>query len=670
MSSLILRTLNAYPEWKTMKTTTEVAKFIVSKNNENPEYPTNINTTRQKKRYFEKFGTDFIVEKGKKGTTGSRYKKATKGTSDKIYYRPIIENTTDDYRINLLIVPKNTPSKQRENYLKVLFDDISKGSAIGIKAFYSQVTQHYLGFSRDETTEFLKKQGVYNVSRPYKKVINRPVIAKTPNGRWGIDAIAMNRYHFKPNQKQSAFDENSRGLDIHNEGGEYTHILTCVDYFSKKVWAKAMTADTVDETLRVFKEICKDAGTKPRILQTDNGAPYISKEFADFLWDEPQTQHILTKPYASTSNGLIERVNAMVRAKIRDGFVRNDNLEWVKYLPQYVDNINNQKPARSKFTPNQLWKPGYTPTPRDELIKTDMKITDKSSKEDIIQAEKYNILKKMDDQVKYDANKRKYNTETSNNLKVGDNVRIKLTAIPLKIAKLMIQRHKNNAMGAVKYSAITYTPDIYEIVKVIERKPRKKKGETSNDAEVRFKLLNTGKTTYTLKNKITGIIVKDYESLNDRILYYLDNYNADDRKVIQFVAKQYNITETVVNKEFIKTKQKWVETREKAKKSKNRPKSRKGLPTQLPNTLPPDEIKKKPMYFFKSDLQFIPPNSISMKLDNKANNIDRTERLNRLKAYTDLDDIEKDPRRFELYKQVDAETKRKNTDGIPFVDDV
>ena len=67
MSSLILRTLNAYPEWKTMKTTTEVAKFIVSKNNENPEYPTNINTTRQKKRYFEKFGTDFIVEKGKKG---------------------------------------------------------------------------------------------------------------------------------------------------------------------------------------------------------------------------------------------------------------------------------------------------------------------------------------------------------------------------------------------------------------------------------------------------------------------------------------------------------------------------------------------------------------------------------------------------------------------------
>ena len=193
-------------------------------------------------------------------------------------------------------------------------------------------------------------------------------------------------------------------------------------------------------------------------------------------------KHILTKPYASQSNGLIERVNEMIRRKIRDGFIRHNNLEWVKYLQEYVANINNQKPSRSKFTPNQLWTAGYKKANK-ELINTKIEIKDNSSEEDVRKYQQFRYLQRAENQIRDDLRKDENETRPNTNFKVGDYVRIKLTAFPIDIAKEMIRRHKNNAIGDVKYSAITYTPMLFTINKVFENKPRRKRGESENDAE-------------------------------------------------------------------------------------------------------------------------------------------------------------------------------------------
>ena len=525
MSSNKLRTLNSYPEWKTKRGIDEVRAFVSSiQNREEPNYPANL-TNEQKRRYMDKFGKDYYVERGK------------------LYYIPIINGTEREYRIkNEIIYPED-----KEKALKELYDDLSKGAAIGIKAFYSQVAHHYLGFTRVETTAFLKKQGAYNISRPYKKIVNRPVLAKAANERWAIDLMSMSRLHFKPTRNQTTRSEYLVDLDKHNENGKYTHILTCVDFFSKKVWARAIESAEAPVVKHAFNMIMVEATTVPRILQTDNGVEFVSNIFIGYLL-RMKIKHILTKPYASTSQGLIERVNQMLRAKIRDGFIRHNNLEWKKYLPLYVENINNQKPARGKFTPNQLWTAGYQ-KPSNNLIHTKIEITDNSSKEDVRKYQQFRYLQRAENQIKDDLRRDVTDTRPNTNFKVGDYVRIRLTAFPVEIAKAMTNRHKNK-IGDVKFSAITYTPFLFTINKVLENKPKRKRGETENDAEVRYKLANPAKVQYTLKDS-DGNIVKD-------------------------------------------------------------------------------EGKKKPKYFYKSDLQLIPRDSVPTKIDT----IQRVEELNRMKKYT------------------------------------
>ena len=426
----------------------------------------------------------------------------------RLYYRPLIEGTTNDYRIdNMILYPD-----EKEEALKELFDDLATGAGIGIKAFYAQVSQYYLGFTRLETSLFLKKQGSYNISRPFTKTVNRPVIAKKANERWSIDLIEMARYHFKPNINQNFNSEFIRNMNKENEGGKYTRILTCVDFFSKKVWTRALETGTAAETKKALNNIMYEAKTKPRIIMTDNGTEFVGAEFKKYLNDLKITQ-ILTKPYASTSNGLIERVNRMVRSKIRDGFVRHNNLEWVKYLPEYTENINNQKPSRSKYTPNELWTAGYTKGDK-ELINTKIKITDKSSKEDVRKSQQYKYIQRAENQLKDDL--RGKESQVGNNLKVGDTVRIKLPASINDTAKQMLARHKGGQFD-VKYSAIKFTPTLYTIAKVIDKKPRRKRGESANDAEIRFKLLNPARTTYVLKYS-NGNLVKEVDTKRNELM--------------------------------------------------------------------------------------------------------------------------------------------------------
>ena len=94
----------------------------------------------------------------------------------------------------------------------------------------------------------------------------------------------------------------------------------------------------------------------------------------------------------------------MLRNRIRAGFAKNNNLEWVKHLQNYVENINNQKPQGALLTPNQLWSQGYTVLSNAEKkkMKTEeiVEPTDKSSVEDLKKYKKKQLLDKAEYQMK------------------------------------------------------------------------------------------------------------------------------------------------------------------------------------------------------------------------------------------------------------------------------
>ena len=52
--------------------------------------------------------------------------------------------------------------------------------------------------------------------------MNKPIIKKVPNERWGVELIDMRSYPTIGNQNRR-------------------YILTCVDYFCGKIWAREIT---------------------------------------------------------------------------------------------------------------------------------------------------------------------------------------------------------------------------------------------------------------------------------------------------------------------------------------------------------------------------------------------------------------------------------------------
>jgi hypothetical protein len=142
---------------------------------------------------------------------------------DKIIYLPL----------DLEIVYKDDV----EGVLKELYNDPQYGIGVGIKSFYDKVTSMYLGIKRNDVAEFLKTQAPYQLTKTPKHNINRPIIGEYPNHRWAADLIDVKIYK--------------------NYNHQRTHILTVIDYFSKKVFARGLIDSKANTIALAFEDICQ-----------------------------------------------------------------------------------------------------------------------------------------------------------------------------------------------------------------------------------------------------------------------------------------------------------------------------------------------------------------------------------------------------------------------------
>ena len=221
MTSLELRKINNYPEWDAVEGINNVINFI-----QNQEIPAELNA-RQQRRFQEKFGNEnWIVEI----------------RENELFYNPPIldENnqiTNENRRIKLQVVrPNEHNAKLREVYN-------SSGSGVGINLFYAKVAMKYLGIKRTETTDFLKKQGNYQLTHNYQKGVNSPILARHPNERWGADLLFLDKYGFELNRRDGviqttnvniALQQGNNNYINNNNNRVYRYVLVVVDFFSKK----------------------------------------------------------------------------------------------------------------------------------------------------------------------------------------------------------------------------------------------------------------------------------------------------------------------------------------------------------------------------------------------------------------------------------------------------
>jgi len=453
MTSTQIKKLNAYPEWNSPITYEQVLHYIQSINEEEeePQYPPNL-TSQQKTRYRQKFSQDFIVEPLHSQLT--------------IFYQPHIQGQ-ENQRIKIPVARPN----QHQEILEQIYNDDKLGLGTGLDQFYYQVCSQYIGIKRIEARAFLRKQGNYQITRPIHKVINQPILSKTPNEIWGMDITYMNYLQVKTKKNEQGVREpreiNPRtfgvmnvenklteNLNQFNDDGTKGYILTIVDFFSKYVWARALRRMTAEYVLQAFESVCNETNTYPHILITDNGKEFTNQNMKQYCKDHQIQQRVATS-YKPTTNGLAERMNREIKKKIKAGFVRNNNLEWVSHLQTYCDNINNQRQSTTGYKPIELWKPLYQPVNRTRLPDPDLKPNDFSNDKELRQRIESRITNKA---------KAILATQKAHQYQVGDYVRVKLIAIDSKYRK----RNKDGKWEKKK-TAIHYSPRLYRISKVLRK---------------------------------------------------------------------------------------------------------------------------------------------------------------------------------------------------------
>ena len=94
--------------------------------------------------------------------------------------------------------------------------------------------------------------------------------------------------------------------------------VTFIDHKLRLVWVYTLKhKNEVFQKFTEWKEMVeKSSGMKVKVLRTDNGGKYTSKEFKQYL-KKQGTQHELTVPKTPQQNGVAERINRTPVESIR-----------------------------------------------------------------------------------------------------------------------------------------------------------------------------------------------------------------------------------------------------------------------------------------------------------------------------------------------------------------
>ena len=142
--------------------------------------------------------------------------------------------------------------------------------------------------------------------------------------------------------------------------GGANYFLTFIDDKTHYVWVYILK--TKDEVFKYFLDWKTQAenfsGHQLKVLRTDNGGEYTSKEFENYLKSEG-VRHELTVPKTPEQNGVAERLNRTLVEAVRSMLI-DANLPhkfWAEGLSTAVY-LKNRSPAKAVkgMTPFEAWK--------------------------------------------------------------------------------------------------------------------------------------------------------------------------------------------------------------------------------------------------------------------------------------------------------------------------
>ena len=186
--------------------------------------------------------------------------------------------------------------------------------------------------SRRQIAEFLKNQEINQLYHPSK---GKPKEIKssmtTPGKILGMDLLDLQKFQV-------------RG---------YKYLLNAIDMSSRYLYSVALKNKTDVEVLNGFKKIYNIS--KIKAVRSDNGSEFINDKFTDYL-KKNGIKQILGEASKPQSNGMIERVNGVIKELIQKALEINGFFDWVKNLNKLIENINNSQHSITGFTLNDIQK--------------------------------------------------------------------------------------------------------------------------------------------------------------------------------------------------------------------------------------------------------------------------------------------------------------------------
>lgn len=134
------------------------------------------------------------------------------------------------------------------------------------------------------------------------------------------------------------------------ENDGYTHILVCIDMFSRQGFCRALRKKDGDETTRALKDVLSEIRYPVSRIQSDKGGEFFNK-YSTPMMKEKHINHFATSGIDKAH--MAERLIRTLRKRIHRYFAHKFTNRWVDILQTIVQNYNN--------TPHSSLPPGVTP---------------------------------------------------------------------------------------------------------------------------------------------------------------------------------------------------------------------------------------------------------------------------------------------------------------------
>jgi transposase InsO family protein len=304
------------------------------------------------------------------------------------------------------------PAESVQHVLQDEYNNLSVSAGLGADSLYKVIGDTYYGVSRTQIRDFLSKQPAHQLTRSYKKVVNKPVLAQQANERWMIDLVELERF--------------SR----YNSGNRY--LLNVIDVFSRYLWSIPLKRKEAVLVRDALEQIAQENGY-PRVLQSDLGSEFRGE--VDTWSEQHNIKRAKSRSYSPQSQGLLESVNSVLRKKIADALIRNQTRRYIDYLDACVQSWNGSTHGQQKHPPIYLYH----------------------SSEDDIPEEQREAIEKYEERARKAVAKNKVKE-----LEVGQLVRVKITAVSTA-ARKEVKTYKTTKNIVVKW-----TPELYRVASIIK----------------------------------------------------------------------------------------------------------------------------------------------------------------------------------------------------------